>query len=39
VATCFLQGLSLEELEPEQLQHNDPDYQVIITIKAERSRD
>jgi SAM-dependent methyltransferase len=36
-ANCFLQGLAMEELEPEQLDHNDRDYQLIITIKARRS--
>lgn len=35
-ATSFLQGLSLEELNREDLDQNDPDYQVIITIAAMR---
>jgi SAM-dependent methyltransferase len=33
-ATAFLQGISLEELRKEELDYNDPDYQVIITVKA-----
>lgn len=36
VATKFLQGLSFQEIGPEELQPNDPDYQLIITIKAKR---
>ncbi|HSZ56706.1 MAG TPA: methyltransferase domain-containing protein [Tepidisphaeraceae bacterium] len=34
VATHFLQGLALEEIDPEELAARDPDYQLIITIKA-----
>lgn len=37
VATRFLQGLAVEDLRAGDLEHNDPDYQLIITIKAERS--
>jgi hypothetical protein len=36
VATHFLQGLALEEIDPEELTVSDPDYQLIITIKAQR---
>ena len=36
VATSFLQGLSLEEMSPEELDPTDPDYQVIITIRAKK---
>jgi SAM-dependent methyltransferase len=36
VATKFLQGLALEEINPEELESNDPDFQLIITIKAKR---
>jgi SAM-dependent methyltransferase len=34
VANCFLQGLALEEISEELLDAVDPDYQVIITIRA-----
>jgi glycosyltransferase involved in cell wall biosynthesis len=33
-ATAFLQGLALEELRKSELDYNDPDYQVIITVAA-----
>lgn len=33
-ATAFLQGLAVEELDPADLDHSDPDYQVLITVKA-----
>jgi hypothetical protein len=33
-ATAFLQGIALEELRKDELDHNDPDYQIIITVKA-----
>lgn len=33
-ATAFLQGLSSQELKPEELNHCDPRYQVIITVRA-----
>jgi SAM-dependent methyltransferase len=33
-ATAFLQGIALEELRPEELDHNDPDYQVTIAVRA-----
>ena len=36
VATSFLKGLSLEEMSPEELDPTDPDYQVIITIRAKK---
>jgi len=38
VATSFLQGLSLEDLSPEELNPTDPDYQVIITIRAKKGK-
>jgi hypothetical protein len=33
-ATAFLQGIALEELRREELDHNDPDYQVTIAVRA-----
>ena len=38
VATAFLQGRSLEEVPPEQLDVVDPDYQVLVTVRATRGR-
>lgn len=34
VAISFLEGLAIEELHSEQLSYHDPDYQVLITVKA-----
>jgi hypothetical protein len=33
-ATAFLQGISSRELRPEELDHHDPDYEVLITVRA-----
>ena len=33
-STAFLQGIALEELEREELDYNDPDYPVTITVRA-----
>lgn len=33
-ATAFLYGMGLSELKKEQLDYNDPHYQVIISVKA-----
>ena len=33
-ATAFLHGVALEELRADELDYNDPDYQVIITVRA-----
>jgi glycosyltransferase involved in cell wall biosynthesis len=33
-AISFLHGLAYEELRAEELDHNDPDYQVIIAVRA-----
>jgi GT2 family glycosyltransferase len=33
-AAAFLYGLASEELRPEELQHQDPDYELIITVRA-----
>ncbi len=37
VATAFVQGFSLEELTPEELDPVDPDYEVIVTVRAVRA--
>jgi len=34
VACAFLHGLAVEELKPAELGYSDPDYQVIITVRA-----
>jgi len=34
VACAFLHGLAVEELTPKELDYNDPDYQVLITVRA-----
>lgn len=33
-ATAFLQGLAWEELKKEELDFNDPDYQLVVTVRA-----
>lgn len=33
---AFLHGLAAEELRPEDLAYGDPDYQLLITIRAMR---
>lgn len=33
-ATAFLHGLSAEELSPSELDHRDPDYEVLIAVVA-----
>jgi SAM-dependent methyltransferase len=35
-ATAFLQGLSASDLSPEELEHIDPDYELLITVRARR---
>ena len=35
-AVAFLHGLATEELRPRELAHNDEDYPVIITIRAQK---
>jgi len=37
-AIGFLHGLSAEEISPEELDHFDPDYEVLISIRAEKSK-
>jgi len=34
VAVSFLHGLAAEELRQEELDHHDPDYEVLITLRA-----
>ncbi|HVP13526.1 MAG TPA: methyltransferase domain-containing protein [Phycisphaerae bacterium] len=34
VAAAFLYGLAVEDLRPADLESNDPDYQLLITIRA-----
>jgi len=34
VAIAFLHGLAVQELKPEELETHDPDYQVLITVRA-----
>lgn len=34
VAVAFLHGLASHELESEELGHHDPDYQVLLTVRA-----
>jgi GT2 family glycosyltransferase/SAM-dependent methyltransferase len=33
-ATAFLQGLAANELSPEELEHQDPQYEMLITVRA-----
>ena len=33
-ATAFLQGLSTRDLRPDELDFRDPDYEVLITVRA-----
>ncbi len=35
-AIAFLHGLAAQDLRPEELDHHDPDYQVLITVRAAR---
>jgi SAM-dependent methyltransferase len=35
-ATAFLYGLAVTDLRPRELQHHDPDYELVITIRAEK---
>jgi hypothetical protein len=36
-AICFLAGLSADELDDEELARDDPDYQLLITVRADRA--
>jgi SAM-dependent methyltransferase len=33
-ATAFLQGLAVDELDQEELDHSDPHYQMLLTVRA-----
>jgi glycosyltransferase involved in cell wall biosynthesis/SAM-dependent methyltransferase len=35
-AIAFLHGLATRDLRREELDHNDPDYQLLITVRAEK---
>jgi SAM-dependent methyltransferase len=37
-AVCFLHGLCATELTPGELDHHDPDYQLLITARAVKAR-
>lgn len=37
IAIAFLHGLAAEELKPEHFEYQDPDYQVLITVRAIKS--
>ena len=37
-ATAFLQGLTAEDLRPDELDYEDPDYQVSILVRAVKQR-
>ena len=38
LSTCaFLHGLATHELKPEELDYHDPDYQMLITIRAKKA--
>jgi SAM-dependent methyltransferase len=36
-ATCFIQGLALEEVDRLKLDHNDASYPVIVTVRARKA--
>jgi SAM-dependent methyltransferase len=36
VALAFLHGLLVTELRPEELEYHDPDYEVLITVRAQK---
>jgi SAM-dependent methyltransferase len=38
IAIALLHGLAVEELKPEHFEYQDPDYQVLITVRAVKSR-
>lgn len=37
-ATAFLQGISVEELTTDELDHHDPDYELVMTVRAVRGQ-
>ena len=36
-AVAFLEGLAAEELTPRELDHHDPNYEVLITVRARKA--
>lgn len=36
-AVAFLHGIASGELEPEELDYHDPDYELLITVRAQKS--
>ena len=36
-ATAFLQGIAAEELTEVELEHRDPDYELLVTVRATRA--
>jgi SAM-dependent methyltransferase len=36
-ATAFLWGMAAQELSPEELEHRDPDYELLLTVKATKA--
>ena len=39
VASAFLCGVSVEELRKQELDHNDADYPLVITVRATKRRE
>ena len=37
-ANAFLHGLAGKELRPQELDHQDPDYELLITVRAIKSK-
>jgi len=37
-AVAFLHGLATEEIRPRELAYSDPDYPLIITVRAQKPR-
>jgi hypothetical protein len=37
-AISFLHGVAVEELSKEELDYPDPDYEVLITVRAAKSK-
>jgi len=33
-AICFLEGIAAEELDPEEIDHQDPDFEVLVAARA-----
>jgi len=36
-ATCFLHGLASEEISEDELDHRDPDFEVLVTVRAQKT--